>query len=129
MPSTNKTPNRPAHVTDGSIFDDLGLSPAEALEAKVKADLWRGLVAHIATLGLSQKEIAKELGTHQPEVSHLLNGKISRFSIGTLIQYGARLGLGFQGRFTKPKRQSTLADVHGQAQRSARRRERQAVAA
>lgn len=105
MPSERRPANRPAHITKGSVLDDLGLSPAELIEANVKVDLWRDLLTHIEPLQLTQKELAKRLGVHQPDVSNLLKGKLSKFSVGTLIHYGAKLDLGFKGRFTEPKRQ------------------------
>ena len=90
-------------MTKGSVLDDLGFSRAEAVEAKVKADLWRDLVGHITPLGLTQKELAHRLGVHQPEISHLLNGRLSKFSAGTLIQYAVRLDLGVHVKLTAPK--------------------------
>jgi hypothetical protein len=32
--------NKPGHITKGDIFDDLGFSPAETLEMKIKAEIW-----------------------------------------------------------------------------------------
>lgn len=90
-------------ATKGDVFDHLGLSRLEATEAKVKSDLWRELVAHIRSLALSQKELAQVLGIHQPEVSHLLSGKISKFSAGTLIQYAVRLNLSVHVSLSAPK--------------------------
>jgi predicted XRE-type DNA-binding protein len=98
MPNANK----PSHVTKGSVFDDLGLSRAEATEAKVKAELWRELVGHIKPLKLTQKELALRLDVHQPEVSHLLNGKLSKFSVGALIAYAVKLDLGVKVSITAP---------------------------
>ncbi|MDE1163718.1 MAG: helix-turn-helix transcriptional regulator [Acidobacteriaceae bacterium] len=109
MPSAKKSTNKAAHVTTGSIFDDLGLSTNEATEAKIKAELWRDLVTHIETFGYSQKELAKRLEIHQPDVSHLLTGKLSRFSVETFIKYAIRLGLGVEAHFTKPGSAPTAA--------------------
>ena len=95
--------NKPTHVTKGSVLDDLGLSRAELTELKVKGDLWRDLVAHIKSLALTQKELAQRLGVHQPEVSNLLSGKLSKFSPGTLIQYAVKMNLNVQVTLTAPK--------------------------
>lgn len=103
MKNASSVATKPAHITKGDVFDDIGLTRAEAVEAKVKADLWRDLVAHIAPLPLTQKELAKRLGVHQPEVSHLLNGKLSKFSFGTLMQYAIKLEIGVQVKLTAPK--------------------------
>jgi predicted XRE-type DNA-binding protein len=95
--------NKPSHRTKGSIFDDLGLSAEEVREAKVKADLWRDLVGHITPLRLTQKELAKTLQVHQPDVSNLLSGKLSKFSVDALVGYAIRLGLGVEARITAPR--------------------------
>jgi predicted XRE-type DNA-binding protein len=63
MPSV-KQANRPGHITRGDIFDDLGLSPQEALEAKVKADIWSDLLAHIEKRGMDQSSLARALKVH-----------------------------------------------------------------
>jgi predicted XRE-type DNA-binding protein len=86
------------------VFDDLGLSRTEATEAKVKAELWRELVGHIKPLKLTQKELALRLDVHQPDVSHLLNGKLSKFSVGALIAYAVKLDLGVKVSITAPAR-------------------------
>ena len=94
--------SKPGHITCGDVFEDLGLSPAELAEAKVKADIWRELVAHIKPLASTQKELALRLGMHQPEVSNLLRGKLSKFSPGALMHYAVKLGLRVEVRITAP---------------------------
>ncbi len=100
----NVKANKPGHVTKGDVLHDLGFSQAELVELKVKADLWRDLIACITPLALTQKELAQRLGVHQPEVSHLLAGKLSKFSVGSLIQYAVKMGLGVQVKITDGKR-------------------------
>jgi predicted XRE-type DNA-binding protein len=95
--------NRPSHVTKGSVLDDLGFSPDEALELKVKADIWNALLAHIESQGFSAEHLARELKVHQPDVSNLLNGKIGRFSVGRLIQFAARLDMSAEVTVTGPE--------------------------
>lgn len=87
----NKPPS--PHITKGDVFDDLGFSPEEALEVKIKADIWRALMRYIEQRGLSQADLVKKLKAHQPDVSNLLKGKISKFSITKLIQFADRLNL------------------------------------
>ena len=93
MPGINK-PSKPGHITTGDILEDLGFSPQETLEAKVKSDLWRDLLVHIEERGVDQAYLKKTLKIHQPDVSNLLRGKISKFSTGKLIQFAVRLNLG-----------------------------------
>jgi predicted XRE-type DNA-binding protein len=104
MPSVKKT-NKPGHITRGDIFDDLGLSTQDAIEAKVKADIWSELVAHIEKRGLDQSDLARSLKVHQPDVSNLLRGKLSKFSTAKLITFAVRLNLGVQVKLTEPKKQ------------------------
>jgi len=113
MLSANNNANKPSHITTGSVFDDLGLTRAEATEAKVKAELWRELVNHIAPLKLTQRELARRLEVHQPEVSNLLTGKLSKFSAGTLILYAVKLGLNVQVKITTPakSKQGDVKDI------------------
>ncbi len=106
MSSGEKQISRPAHITRGDIFDDLGLSPKEALEAKVKSDLWRDLLAHIEKRAMSQTTLAHTLKIHQPDVSNLLRGKISKFSTAKLIQFAVRLNLGIQVKLTETQKPS-----------------------
>jgi predicted XRE-type DNA-binding protein len=101
MPSANP-PNKVGHITKGDIFDDLGLSQEEAIEAKVKADVWRDLVAHIERQAFDQVHLKKVLKIHQPDVSNLLRGKLSKFSTGKLIQFAVRLKLDVRVQLKDP---------------------------
>jgi predicted XRE-type DNA-binding protein len=92
MPNTSK-PIKPGHITTGDVLEDLGFSPQETIEAKVKSDLWRDLLVHIERRGVDQAHLKKTLKIHQPDVSNLLRGKISKFSTGKLIQFAVRLNL------------------------------------
>jgi predicted XRE-type DNA-binding protein len=113
--------SKATHVTKGDVFDDLGLSHAEAVEAKVKADLWRDLIAHITPLSLTQKELARRFGVHQPEVSHLLTGKLSKFSASTLIQYAVKLNLDVRVRLIVPKPKRGTVRITGAKERAPHR--------
>jgi predicted XRE-type DNA-binding protein len=101
MPNT-KAGSKP-HISRGNIFDDLDLSPHEALEAKVKADIWRDLMNHIERKKFSQADLVQTLRIHQPDVSNLLKGKISKFSTDKLIKLAGRLNLGVHVQLTERK--------------------------
>ncbi len=103
MPNGRHT-SKPAHITKGDIFDDLGLSAQEALEAKVKSDLWRDLLVHIEKRALNQASLAHTLKIHQPDASNLLRGKLSKFSTAKLIQFAVRLDLGIRVKLIEPKK-------------------------
>ena len=91
------------YVTRGSVLDDLGFSPSEALELKVKAEIYHELLDYIRERGYAQQELGELLGIHQPDVSNLLNGRVSKFSVGKLIKFAGKLNLGAQVKLTKPK--------------------------
>jgi predicted XRE-type DNA-binding protein len=74
----SKAHNKPGHVTKGDIFDDLGLSTQDALEAKVKADIWKDLLLHIEKRGLDQSSLGHCLKVHQLDVSNLVPPSSSR---------------------------------------------------
>ena len=115
MKSANK--NKPGHVTRGDIFDGLGFSPAETLEAKIKADIWQALIQHIEKQGLTQAQLVNVLKAHQPDVSNLLRGKISRISITKLIQFAGRLNLDARVKVSPTKTGKSVATLRASTER------------
>jgi predicted XRE-type DNA-binding protein len=79
--------------SSGNVFRDLGFSSDEAAYLKVRADLMLNLQKAITARGLTQAQTAKRLGVTQPRVSDVMRGRIDRFSIDTLIDMLARLGI------------------------------------
>ena len=77
----------------GNVFRDVGFSRKEAEHLKVRADLLIGVHRVITRRGVTQAAAAKLLGVHPPRVSDLMRGRIELFSIETLIDMLARLGL------------------------------------
>ena len=92
MNSTSK-PNPMAH----SIFSDLGFAPEEAENLRLRSELMIRLSRILEKRSLTQSQAAKLLGVSQPRICDLLKGKISKFSIDTLIAMlghaGARVQL------------------------------------
>jgi predicted XRE-type DNA-binding protein len=111
---TDKT-NRPRHVTRGDIFDDLNFSPDEAASLKIKAEILDALLKQVRQRRYTQAKLAEILGDYQPNISNLLNGKISRMSIEKLLAYAHRLdlyaeiNLKFKPRPASPKKLRRLA--------------------
>jgi len=91
------------YVTEGSVLDDLGFGADEALELKVKADVYRDLMAYIRAQKYTQQQLGKLLGVHQPDVSDLLNGRVGKFSVARLIKFAGKLNLGAQVRLLTPE--------------------------
>ncbi len=79
-------PTNKALVVQGSgnVFADLDLPDADDLQTK--AELTRQLYRRIKALGLSQVKAAKALGVKQPDVSKLMNGRFTGFSVERLLE-------------------------------------------
>ncbi len=79
--------------TDGNIFEDLGFSPRQAENLRMRSELMVRLGELIRGRGLRQAEAAKLFGVSQPRVSDLVRGRIDRFSIDTLIKLRGKTGV------------------------------------
>ena len=86
-------PTKPNHLTTDIIFEDLGFSPEEAAELKIKSDIFLAIRRAIDAAGHTQRDLCRILDEHQPQVSNLLNGRSSKFSIDKLLRFANRLGL------------------------------------
>ena len=91
--------NKPMHVTQGNVLDDLGFSPEKATALKFKAQLYQAILKY--SRKYSQKELQAILGEPQPRVSELLNGKIANKSIDKLLYYAGRLGIEAKAEFAQ----------------------------
>lgn len=69
----------------GNVFEDLGFPQNESAELKVKAELTLQIGRRVKELGLTQTKAAKCLGISQPDVSKLINGKHTGFTIERLM--------------------------------------------
>ena len=73
-----------------TAFHELGFSNAD--ELVTKSQLIRLVSSEIRKCGLTQNMAGDILGPDQPNVSALVNEKISRFSIEKLMTYVSKLG-------------------------------------
>ncbi|MBS0546552.1 MAG: XRE family transcriptional regulator [Proteobacteria bacterium] len=69
----------------GNVFDDLGIPNAE--EHLAKAELVSELKFIIDREGWSQAKAAKIMGMAQPDVSRLLSGQFSNYSIDRIMRF------------------------------------------
>lgn len=81
------------HLTSGSVFDDLGLDPGQAEQLKIKAAMFDVLVRYIKENGLTQKQASEIMGVQRSRVGDVCRGKISGFTIDSLVSMAARAGL------------------------------------
>lgn len=78
--------------SSGNVFADLGFSPEEAENLKVRSYLMGSIGAFIEREGLTQVRAADLFGVTQPRVSDLVRGKIELFSIDALVNMLAAAG-------------------------------------
>ena len=79
------------HITTGDILDDLGFSRSGVSALEIKASIVEAILAEIDRRGFTQRQLVDVLDEYQPNVSNLLNGRISKVSIEKLLGYADRL--------------------------------------
>ena len=80
------------HVTFSSVSDLLEKTPEERKDYELRCELITELRNYIEKSDMTQAEFAKALGISQPRVSDLVRGKVSKFSLGTLLDFMMSLG-------------------------------------
>ncbi len=98
-------------ISRTSVLDDLGFKPEEALEIRVKAEVYGALLQCIQRKTLTQQQLAEALDLHQPDVSNLLSGKLSKFSVGKLLQFAGKLNLEAEVRIHEPRLRRSIGAV------------------
>lgn len=78
--------------SSGNVFADLGFSPEEAENLKVRSALMGSIRQIIESQGLRQTRAAELFGVTQPRISDLVRGKIELFSIDALVNMLAHAG-------------------------------------
>ena len=98
-------------MSSGNVFADIGLPDAE--ERLAKAQLAHKISEIIQKRHLSQAEAARILGTEQPKISAIINGKLSGFSLERLIFFLNVLGSDVQiiVKPKPPRRKSAALEV------------------
>src|SRR5580692_11302680 len=88
----------------GSVFADLGFSPVEARNPRLRSQMMTALRNFIEKERLTQADAAKRLKVTQPRISDLMRGRISRFSLDTLVNMLSDAGLDVDLRAKAPSR-------------------------
>jgi predicted XRE-type DNA-binding protein len=98
-------------LSSGNVFADIGLPDAE--ERLAKAQLAHKISEIIQKRHLSQSGAARILGTEQPKISAIMNGKLSGFSLERLIFFLNVLGSDVQiiVKPKPPRRKSAALEV------------------
>jgi predicted XRE-type DNA-binding protein len=83
----------------GNVFEDLGISPVEAENLQLRAQLMSKIRAE--TRDMTQAEAARLFAVTQPRINDLLRGKIDKFSLDALVNMLAAAGLRVEMRVKK----------------------------
>jgi predicted XRE-type DNA-binding protein len=67
--------------------------PVKSENMKLRSSLLMTITTRIEHEGLNQTQAAKRLNITQPRVSALMQGKIEKFRLDTLVDFAHRLGL------------------------------------
>jgi predicted XRE-type DNA-binding protein len=90
----------PEHITpaDGNVFEDIGFPPGEARNLQIRSMLMLTATQFIEDRGLTQTEAAELMGVTQPRISDLVRGRISQFTIDSLINMLTNAGVAVEVR-------------------------------
>jgi predicted XRE-type DNA-binding protein len=79
--------------TFANVWDALSDSPEEAATMKIRSDVMIAINDTIRAWNTTQAQAASRLGVTQPRLNDLLQGKINKFSLDTLLTLAGRAGL------------------------------------
>lgn len=76
-----------------NVWDALEDTPAEAANMSMRSHIMIAIEQRVRKWDVTQAEAARRLGITQPRLNDLLRGKITNFSLDTLINLAAQAGL------------------------------------
>jgi predicted XRE-type DNA-binding protein len=79
--------------SSGNVFKDAGFPPEEAAHLQIRTDLMVQIERILKERGVTQAKAAAALGVTQPRISDLVRGRVDLFSIDTLVDMLAKLGV------------------------------------
>ncbi|WP_082143718.1 helix-turn-helix domain-containing protein [Nitratireductor soli] len=96
--------------SSGNIYADLGVN----LDVKdeLKNAIAREICALIEERNLTQKDVAKILGTDQAKISNITRGRLSGFSVDRLVNFLTDLGYNIDIHFNRTQQQRGRVIVH-----------------
>lgn len=90
--------------SSGNVFRDAGFPPKEAANLLIRSDLMIDLTRILKERKLTQVRAARLLGVSQPRISDLVRGRIELFSIDSLVEMLAKLGVSVSLKARRSKR-------------------------
>ena len=94
-----------------SVWDAIEDTPQEAASMKARSALMMELSAAIQERGMTQSDAAEIFGVTQPRISDLVRGKVSLFSLDTLMDMAATAGMAPTVKVTRLKAPVTKRSV------------------
>lgn len=85
-----------------SVWDAIEPSASEATSMKARADMMFAIRETVATWSGTQTAAARKLGLTQPRMNDLIRGRISKFSLDTLIDIASRAGIRVRVEIVRP---------------------------
>lgn len=79
--------------TFDNVWDAIEDSPEEASTMTVRSNLMIAIKEQVRSWNMTQANAARRLAITQPRLNDLLNGKINKFSLDTLLTLATRAGL------------------------------------
>jgi predicted XRE-type DNA-binding protein len=76
-----------------NVWDALEESPGEAANMSMRSSLLIAIEQQVRGWNVTQAEAARRLGITQPRLNDLLRGRITNFSLDTLINLAGQAGL------------------------------------
>ena len=80
------------NTTYESVWDAIEDSPQERANLRLRSELMLEIARDIRRNGRPQVEAAQKCGLSQPRVNDLLRGKITQFSLDSLVNIATTLG-------------------------------------
>jgi predicted XRE-type DNA-binding protein len=75
-----------------SVWDAIADTPEEAANLRARAELMQKIGVRLKKPGWTQAQAARRCGVTQPRINDLLRGRVSRFSLDSLVNIATALG-------------------------------------
>lgn len=79
--------------TFANVWDAIEDNPEEAATMTMRSDVMIAIKDEVRSWNTTQANAARRLAITQPRLNDLLNGKINKFSLDTLLTLATRAGL------------------------------------
>jgi predicted XRE-type DNA-binding protein len=79
--------------TFANVWDAIADSPEDAAMMTMRSNVMIAIKDAVRSWNTTQAQAARRLGVTQPRLNDLLQGRISKFSLDTLMTLAARAGL------------------------------------